>query len=86
MQTTLDKIAVGGTCKVVRLLAQGATRRRLLDMGVTVNTEIYVRKTAPFGDPLELLLRGYELTMRKAEASLIVVETEDTEKEGEVTA
>ncbi|MDR0426818.1 MAG: ferrous iron transport protein A [Clostridiales bacterium] len=74
METTLSKAAIGSVCRVKRLTAEGKTRRRLFDMGITVGAEIYVRKAAPLGDPLEVTLRGYELTLRKAEAEFVVVE------------
>ena len=75
---TLKDAKVGQTYKVVKLHGQGAIKRRIMDMGITKNVEIFVRKMAPFGDPMELNLRGYELTLRKEDASMIEVEeTED---------
>ena len=71
---TLKDIPVGGTCKVIKLHGEGPTRRRIMDMGITKNTQIYVRKVAPLGDPIELTVRGYELTIRKSEAEMVEVE------------
>ena len=71
---TLKDIRVGSTTKVVRLHGEGATRRRILDMGLTPGVELLVRKVAPLGDPMELSVRGYELSVRKADAELIEVE------------
>ncbi len=71
---TLKDAKIGSTVRVVRLHGEGALRRRIMDMGITKNTEIYVRKAAPLGDPLELHLRGYELSLRKADAELVEVE------------
>ena len=71
---TLDKVKVGATVKVVKLTGEGAVKRRIMDMGITKGIEIYVRKVAPLGDPMELNLRGYELSLRKADAELIEVE------------
>lgn len=71
---TLNELAVGATCKVVRVGGEGRIRRRLFDMGVTPGAEIYLRKKAPLGDPLEVTLRGYELTLRKNEAEFAEVE------------
>ncbi len=71
---TLRDIKVGGTCRVVKLYGEGALKRRIMDMGITKGVEIRVRKVAPLGDPLELTVRGYELTLRKADAELIEVE------------
>ncbi|MBR3446286.1 MAG: ferrous iron transport protein A [Oscillospiraceae bacterium] len=71
---TLREIPVGGKTKVVKLHGKGAIKRRIMDMGITRGTEIYVRKVAPLGDPLELTVRGYELSLRKADAELIEVE------------
>lgn len=73
METTLEKVKIGSAVKVKKITADGKLRRRLLDMGVTIGTEIYTRKVAPFGDPIEITLRGYELTLRKAEAEHIIV-------------
>ena len=71
---TLREVPVGGRAKVVKLHGEGAIKRRIMDMGITRGTEIYVRKVAPLGDPLELTVRGYELSIRKADAELIEVE------------
>lgn len=68
---TLDKLPVGSSGVIVRVAGTGAIRRRLLDMGLTPSTEVHVRKVAPFGDPVELYLRGYELTIRAADAKNI---------------
>ena len=71
---TLRQIPVRGSAKVVKLHGEGALRRRIMDMGITKGVEIYVRKVAPLGDPIELNVRGYELTLRKEDADLIEVE------------
>ncbi len=71
---TLKELAVGESAVVVRLNSTGATRRRLLDMGLTKGVKVTLRKVAPLGDPLEITLRGYELTLRKADAQWIEVE------------
>lgn len=71
---TLKEVAIGSTVKVTKLNGEGAIKRRIMDMGIVKNVEIYVRKVAPLGDPLELTLRGYELSIRKDEAALIDVE------------
>ncbi len=71
---TLRDIKVGGSCRVVKLYGEGALKRRIMDMGITKGVTITVRKVAPLGDPLELTVRGYELTLRKADAELIEVE------------
>ena len=71
---TLKDVKVGKTAKVVRLHGEGPIRRRIMDMGITKGVEIYVRKVAPLGDPLELNLRGYELSLRKNDAEMIEVE------------
>ena len=65
---TLKQVRVGHTAKVVRLHGEGALKRRIMDMGITRGIEIYVRKVAPLGDPIEITVRGYELTLRKADA------------------
>ena len=70
---TLREIPVGGKAKVVKLHGEGAIKRRIMDMGITRGTKIYVRKVAPLGDPMELTVRGYELSLRKADAELIEV-------------
>ena len=71
--TTLDKIKPGETVSIVRLDSEGAIRRRLLDLGLTPKTKVMVRKVAPLGDPIELFLRGYELTIRAEDARKIFV-------------
>jgi ferrous iron transport protein A len=71
---TLKDIKVGKSARVVKLHGEGALRRRIMDMGITKGTLITVRKTAPLGDPIELHVRGYELSLRKADAELIEVE------------
>ncbi len=76
---TLKDAKVGQTVKVVRVHGEGAVRRRIMDMGITKNTVIYVRKVAPLGDPVELNLRGYELSLRKADAGMVEVSVCDSE-------
>lgn len=71
---TLKNVECGQTVKVSRLGGEGAVRRRIMDMGITKGTGIYVRKVAPLGDPIEVTVRGYELSLRKGEAENIVVE------------
>ncbi len=71
---TLRQIKPGQTATVVKLYGEGAVRRRIMDMGITKGVEIYVRKMAPLGDPMELNVRGYELSLRKADAEMIEVE------------
>lgn len=71
---TLKNVERGQTVKVSRLGGEDAVRRRIMDMGITKGTEIYVRKVAPLGDPIEVTVRGYELSLRKGEAENIVVE------------
>ena len=70
----LKEVKVGDTVKVVKLTGQGATKRRIMDMGITKGVEVYVRKVAPLGDPVEVTVRGYELSFRKADAAMIEVE------------
>ncbi len=70
----LKEIPVGGTAKVVKIHGEGAVKRRIMDMGITKGVEIYVRKVAPLGDPIEITVRGYELSLRKADAESIEVE------------
>jgi len=74
MTTNLKEVRIGGTCKVVKLHGEGAVRRRIMDMGITKGVEVYVRKVAPLGDPIEVTVRGYELSLRKADAEMIEVE------------
>ena len=71
---TLRDVSVGQTVKVVKLSGEGPVRRRIMDMGITKGVEIYVRKVAPLGDPVEVTVRGYELSIRKADAEIIEVE------------
>ena len=71
---TLAETRVGETVLVAKLQGEGPTRRRIMDMGITKGSEIYVRKVAPLGDPVELTVRGYELSLRKKDAELIEVE------------
>ena len=71
---TLREIKIGKTAKVLKLHGEGAIKRRIMDMGITKGVEIYVRKVAPLGDPIELTVRGYELSIRKADAEMIEVE------------
>ena len=70
---TLRDAKVGQTATVVKLHGEGAVRRRIMDMGITKNVEIYIRKVAPLGDPFELNVRGYELSLRKADAEMIEI-------------
>ena len=71
---TLRDVKVGETVKVVKLHGEGAVKRRIMDMGITKGVEIYVRKVAPLGDPIEVTVRGYELSLRKADADMIEVQ------------
>ena len=71
---TLKQAKVGETVKVVKLTGQGAVKRRIMDMGITKGVEIFIRKEAPLGDPVEVPVRGYELSLRKDDASMIEVE------------
>ena len=71
---TLKDVKVGETAVVVRLHGEGAVKRRIMDMGLTRGTEVHVRKVAPLGDPVEVTVRGYELSLRKADAEMIEVE------------
>ena len=70
----LREVPVGGKAKVVRIHGEGAVKRRIMDMGITKGIEVYVRKVAPLGDPVEVTVRGYELSLRKADAEMILVE------------
>ncbi len=74
MMKTLRDVPIGGTCKVVKLHGAGAVKRRIMDMGITKNVSIYVRKVAPLGDPVEITVRNYELSLRKGDAEMIEVE------------
>ena len=71
---TLRQAKIGETVKVVKLHGEGATKRRIMDMGLTKGVEVYIRKVAPLGDPVEITVRGYELSLRKADADRIEVE------------
>lgn len=71
---TLRDVKIGDSCKVVKLHGEGAIKRRIMDMGITKGVEIYVRKVAPLGDPIEITVRGYELSLRKSDAETIEVE------------
>ena len=71
---TLRQVKIGETVKVVKLHGEGAVKRRIMDMGLPRGTEVYVRKVAPLGDPIEVTVRGYELSLRKADAEMIEVE------------
>ena len=71
---TLRDVKIGKTAKVVKLHGEGALKRRIMDMGITKGVEVYVRKVAPLGDPLEISVRGYELSIRKDDAEMIEVE------------
>ncbi|WP_165046151.1 FeoA domain-containing protein [Adlercreutzia sp. ZJ138] len=70
---TLRDVRIGEVGAVVRLVGEGAIRRRIMDMGITKGVEVYVRKVAPLGDPVEVTVRGYELSLRKSEAERVVV-------------
>ncbi|MBQ4483201.1 MAG: ferrous iron transport protein A [Lachnospiraceae bacterium] len=70
---TLRNVKVGESVSVVKLHGEGAIKRRIMDMGITKGTDIYVRKVAPLGDPVEVTVRGYELSLRKADAEMIEV-------------
>ena len=71
---TLKQVKIGQTVRIVKLHGEGAVKRRIMDMGLTKGVEIYVRKVAPLGDPMELTVRGYELSIRKADAEMVEVE------------
>ena len=70
---TLRDVKIGDTATVVKLHGEGAVKRRIMDMGITKNTPVYVRKVAPLGDPIEVTVRNYELSLRKADAEMIEV-------------
>lgn len=70
---TLKEVSVGQTVKVAKLDGEGQVKRRIMDMGITKGVEVYVRKVAPLGDPIEVTVRGYELSIRKADAAMIEV-------------
>lgn len=71
---TLREAKIGSTVKVKKINGEGAVKRRIMDMGITKGCDVYIRKVAPLGDPLELTVRGYELSLRKADAQIIEVE------------
>lgn len=71
---TLKEVPCGETAKVTKLTGEGPVKRRIMDMGITKGVDVFVRKVAPFGDPVEITVRGYELSVRKADAEMIVVE------------
>ncbi len=73
---TLKQVGIGQTATVKKLHGEGATKRRIMDMGITKGVEVYIRKVAPLGDPIEITVRGYELSIRKADAEMIEVEGE----------
>ncbi len=70
---TLREVKIGETVRVARLNGEGPVRRRIMDMGITKGVEIYVRKVAPLGDPIEVTVRGYELSLRKADAEMVEI-------------
>ena len=70
---TLKEVACGQTVKVTKIAGEGQVKRRIMDMGITKGTEIYIRKVAPLGDPVEVTVRGYELSLRKADAEMIEI-------------
>ena len=72
--STLKDAKVGETVRVKKLRGEGAVKRRIMDMGITKGEEIYIRKVAPLGDPIEVTVRGYELSLRKADAEMVEVE------------
>ena len=71
---TLNKVRVGGSATIVKLHGEGAVRRRIMDIGVTKGANVYVRKVAPLGDPIEITVRGYELSVRKSDAAMIEIQ------------
>ncbi len=77
MLKTLDQFKIGETGLIKKVEGEGRLRRRLFDMGVTPGAVVYLRKKAPLGDPIEVTIRGYELTLRKSEACLVVLEVEE---------
>jgi len=80
MLKTLDQFRIGETGLIKKVEGEGRLRRRLFDMGVTPGATVYLRKKAPLGDPLEVTIRGYELTLRKSEAQLVVLEVKEEAK------
>ena len=77
MLKRLDELKIGETGLIKKVEGEGLLRRRLFDMGVTPNARVFLRKKAPLGDPLEITIRGYELTLRSSEAKLVILEVED---------
>lgn len=77
---TLRDAKIGDTVKVIKLHGEGAVKRRIMDMGITRGVEVYVRKVAPLGDPVEVTVRGYELSLRKADAQMVEVEFPDQQE------
>ncbi len=77
MNKLLSELSVGESGTIVKVAGEGAIRRRLFDMGVTPGADVFLRKKAPLGDPLELTIRGYELTLRKAEAACVTMEVKE---------
>ena len=71
---TLREVGIGGTATVKKLHGEGPVKRRIMDMGITRGTEVYIRKVAPLGDPMEVTVRGYELSLRKADTEMIEIE------------
>ena len=71
---TLKDVKVGKSAKVLKVQGEGAVRRRIMDMGITKGVEVYVRKVAPLGDPIEVMVRGYELSIRKEDAQMVLIE------------
>lgn len=80
MLKKLDEFKVGETGQIKKVEGDGRLRRRLFDMGVTPGANVYLRKVAPLGDPLEITIRGYELTLRKSEAQLVLLEVKEETK------
>ena len=78
---TLKQAKVGDTVTIVKLHGEGAVKRRIMDMGITKGTEVHIRKVAPLGDPIEVTVRGYELSIRKADAEMIEIAQQHTEAE-----
>lgn len=74
LMKTLKQAKIGDTVKIVKLHGEGAVKRRIMDMGITKGVEVHIRKVAPLGDPIEVTVRGYELSIRKADAEMIEVE------------
>ncbi len=77
MLKKLEEFNVGETGRIKNIEGEGKIRRRLLDMGITPGAEVYLRKKAPLGDPIEITIRGYELTLRKKEAAFVLMESEE---------